>query len=161
MFELQDHQVPNRIAVWSSVQAERLFWATNCAATSIRARGLRGEHYALVHFAQGNVEFRIVQRKDLLKSLPDTALTSLRRALEQNDAGAVDQNLPRGYSQAAEADDRRVSHYGETNISEDFAEFYEVHLNAEQAEAEALARFEQLYPDRFELLSELVFNQFS
>lgn len=69
--------------------------------------------------------------------------------------------LPRGYSQAAEADNRRVSHYGETNISEDFAEFYEAYLNAEQAGPQALARFERLYPNRFELLSELVLPQFA
>lgn len=70
-------------------------------------------------------------------------------------------NIPRGYSQAAEADARMVSRYGEETISEDFAEFYEAYLDAEQAGPRALARFEQRYPNRFAILNELVLPRFA
>lgn len=72
----------------------------------------------------------------------------------------VSPNVPRGYSQAAQADARMVSRYGQQTISEDFAEFYEAYLDARNAGPETLASFENRYPHRFSVLNEWALDGF-
>jgi len=80
------------------------------------------------------------------------------RQQDQVSGDAVSPNVPRGYSQVAEADQRGVSRYGDRAIGEDFAEFYEAYRNAQQQGPEGLARLQSLYPERFDFFQTQVLS---
>lgn len=67
--------------------------------------------------------------------------------------------IPNGYNDAIETDDRQVSDYGDTNGAEDFAEFYADFMQAQAKGPEALEKFEQKYPNRSEVLNDIIENQ--
>jgi hypothetical protein len=71
---------------------------------------------------------------------------------------ATSPNIPRGYSEAVQADGRSVSSYGDTSFSEDFAEFYDAYRAAEERGPQALARLEERYGQRYEFLMSEVFG---
>ena len=67
--------------------------------------------------------------------------------------------MPRGHSDAIEADGNSVSDYGDNAIAEDFAETYEAYRVAEEAGPAALEDFRREFPERAALLDEEVFTR--
>lgn len=72
---------------------------------------------------------------------------------------AASQNVPRGYSEAANSDNNSVSDYGDNAIAEDFAETYQAYSEAVEAGPEAVAEFQQMYPERYALITEEVLSR--
>jgi hypothetical protein len=72
---------------------------------------------------------------------------------------ADSQNVPRGYSQAAEGDGNSVSDYGDNAIAEDFAETWEAYSTALEQGPKALAAFQLQYPDRYALIVDEVLSR--
>lgn len=67
--------------------------------------------------------------------------------------------IPRGYTQAAAADGKSISDYGDQAISEDFAETWSAYQDAVQTGPLAVALFARQYPERYAVIAQQVLTR--
>lgn len=60
-----------------------------------------------------------------------------------------EQWIPEGYTEAIAADKRKVSNYGNTSPTEDWAEFWRVFMDAQSKGSSAMKSLQKKYPQRF------------
>lgn len=70
-------------------------------------------------------------------------------------------NVPEGWEDAAREDGNHVSDYATNSSAEDFAETYQVYLEAQRKGPEALEQFREEYPARAALLDEIFADEYA